>query len=238
MSCFGQIDNASAQTNSLILTFEQSAPLNMSEDGGRTVRGLVADKVLEMMRRAHVKYETQLWAWNRAFEIALITNNACVFSTVRNDEREQKFKWIGPLADGEWTLFGRPDKVGTIERLEQAKGATIGGYLGDAAGRYLIDNGYKVVLSYDDDISLKNLLIGRLDYWASGRRGGMARIARLKVADRVIPLLSFHTVHFYLACNPGVEDKTIQRLRKALDAMSADGTVAKIDAKYPELLTR
>ena len=221
-----------AQPPQLILTTEQAPPLNLSDDDGKTVHGMVADKIHEMMRRAHVDYKIEMYAWNRALELARHQTDTCVFSTTRIPERETWFKWIGPVANGEWVIFGAPDKRGKIDKLEQLKDARIGGYLANAPARFLNDNGYQIVLSNSDDITVKNMLLDHLDYWVSSKKAGMLLIAKNNADSQIVPLFSFRTVQYYLACNINTDDQLIAKLRSALTTIIADGTSEKIEAKY------
>lgn len=221
-----------AQSAHLYITTEQLPPLNMSDDNGKTVRGIATERVQELMRRAGVDYKLELMAWNRAIEMAKRQPDTCVFSTARTPEREASFKWLGPIAKGEWVMFGPVDKQGKITTLEQVKGTRIGGYLGDAAAHYMEDQGYPVVESYSDDVTLKNLLAGRLDYWVSSRRAAYAIIADAHAEGRVVPLFHVKSVDYYLACNTQVGDEVLNNLRAALKQMVSDGSFDKIENKY------
>jgi polar amino acid transport system substrate-binding protein len=223
---------AHAETTVLQLTTEQLPPLNMSDDDGKTVHGVAADRVHELMRRTGIGYNVQMMSWNRAIELARRQSDTCAFSTVRTSEREASFKWVGPLAKGDWVLFGPKNKVGKVTSLEQIKGARIGGYLGDAAGRYLSDSGYEVVVSYSDEATLKNLLAGRLDYWVSTRKAAQAMVARHHADMQVAELFHIRSVDYYLACNLRTNDAVISSLRAALKQISSDGTFDRIEAKY------
>ena len=222
-----------AQATHLYLTTEQLPPLNMSDDNGKTLRGISTERVQELMHRAGVDAKMELMAWNRALELARHQADTCVFSTVRTPDREASFKWLGPIAKGEWVMFGPPDKLGKITSLEQVKGARIGGYLGDAAAHYLEDLGYPVVESYSDDATLKNLLAGRLDYWISSRRAGLAIIGGAHADGRVVTLFRLKAVEYYLACNNQVSEEVMNSLRAALKQMMGDGSFDKVEAKYP-----
>ena len=96
-----------AQERPLLITTESGVPLSMSSDGGKTIYGASADKVHEMLRRAHIPYQMELTSWNRAIELARADANTCVFSAARTADREPKFKWIGPLARGTWVIVGK-----------------------------------------------------------------------------------------------------------------------------------
>ncbi|HEX7643373.1 MAG TPA: transporter substrate-binding domain-containing protein [Burkholderiaceae bacterium] len=223
---------AQAQSAHLYLVTEQLPPLNMSDDNGKTLRGIATERIQEVMRRAGIDYKMELMAWNRALELGKRQADTCVFSTVRTPEREAIFKWLGPIAKGEWVMFGLADKQGKVTALEQVKGAHIGGYLGDAAAHYMEDLGYPVVESYSDDVTLKNLLAGRLDYWVSSRRAANAIIADAHAEGRVVPLFHVKSVEYYLACNTQVGEDVMNGLRAALKQMMGDGSFDKVEAKY------
>src|SRR6185437_2108545 len=190
------------------------------------------DRLTELMRRAGVDYKIEMMAWNRALEMARHQSDTCVFSTARTPERENSFKWMGPIAKGEWVMFGPAEKQGKVGNLDQVKGTRIGGYLGDAAAHYLEDLGYPVVESYSDDVTLKNLLAGRLDYWVSSRRAAHAIIADAHAEGRVVQLFHLKAVEYYLACNPQVGDELLNSLRASLKQMMADGSFDKAENKY------
>lgn len=217
----------------LLLTTEQLPPLNMSDDNGKTVRGISADRIQELMRRAGIDYKLELMAWNRALELAKRQPATCVFSTARNGEREPWFKWVGPIAKGEWAMFGLADKQGKVSSLDQVKDKRVGGYLGDAAAHYLEELGVPVVESYSDEVTIKNLLAGRLDYWVSSRRAAYAIIAGNHAEGRVVQLFHVKSVDYYLACNPQTSDDILNSVRASLKQMMADGSFDKVEQKYP-----
>ncbi len=230
--CLTPMSQAQNTVPHLYLNTEQLPPLNMSDDNGKTIRGISTERVQELMRRAGVDYKLELMAWNRAIELARRQTDTCVFSTVRTPDREASFKWLGPIAKGEWVMFGPADKQGKINSLDQIKGSRIGGYLGDAAAHYIEDLGYPVVESYSDDVTLKNLLAGRLDYWVSSRRAAYAIITDGHADGRVVPLFHVKTVEYYLACNLHTGDEVMSSLRAALKQTMGDGSFDKVEVKY------
>jgi len=224
--------NAIGQDKQLLITTEEAIPLSMSKDNGKTIYGLSADKIHELLHRSHITYEMQSMSWNRAIELARSQSDTCVFSTARTVDRESHFKWIGPIAKGDWVMVGSADKLGKITQLEQVKSAQIGVYMGDAVGEYLTKRGYHITTSYDDDITIKNLVVGRLDYWASDANEAAAIIANANLKPQLSILFTFASSDYYLACNPKVSDDVVNTMKNKLNEMKADGTTAKIDAKY------
>jgi polar amino acid transport system substrate-binding protein len=224
-------DSAHAQ-HELLITTESSIPFNMSRDGGKTVIGITADKIHEVLRRSRITYRMQVMTWNRAYELARTRANTCVFETARTPDREASFKWVGPIAKGDWGIYGSPDKLGKVTKLADLGSAPIGGYKGDALGQYLTQHGYQVVNSYDDDVTLKNLLLGRLAYWTSDTTQAMPMLIENHATDKVALLFTYGSSEYYLACNPQVDDTLIDAMREKLKEIKTDGTEAKIDARY------
>lgn len=224
--------SAHSQKTQLLITTEPSSPYKMSTDDGKTVFGLTADKIHEVMRRTQIPYQMEMMSWNRAIELARTQPNTCVYETARTPDREARFKWIGPISKGDWGIYGSADKLGKVTRLADIKDATIGGYLGDALGEYLTAHGYHVVNSYDDEITLRNLLKGRLDYWASDTSQPPDMITKNQAQKKITLLFTFGTYEYFLACNPKTNDAWIDAIRVKLKEIHDDGTDAKIDAKY------
>lgn len=231
-SCVFGAGNVHGQQKTLIITTEASNRFQMSTDDGKTIYGITADKIHELMRRSHIPYHMQMMSWKRAYELARTQPDTCVYETARTAEREASFKWLGPISKGEWGIYGSPDKLGKIMQLSQIKDASIGGYLGDALGQYLTKHGYHVINSYADDITLKNLLLGRLDYWTSDIAQAPSMIAAIHGKDKVALLFTYGSSEYYLACNPQVSDVWLDTMRTKLKEIRADGTEARIAAKY------
>ena len=227
------LQNSIAQdTKQLLITTEESIPTSMVKEGGKVIYGRTADKIHEIMARSHVSYQMQSMSWNRAFELAKSQPDTCVFSTARTAERESMFKWIGPVAAGTWVVVGPQDRLGKITQLEQLKDSNIGVNLGDVLTGYLGQRGLNVVRSNDDDTSLKNLAMGRLDYWASDFSEANAKLAKHNLKDQLAILFSFGSVDYYLACNAKVSDEMVDSMKASLKEMKADGTAEKIEARY------
>ncbi|WP_410965052.1 hypothetical protein, partial [Salmonella sp. SAL04286] len=87
------------------------------------------DIVREMFKRAGIKYSLTLrFPWDRIYKLALEKPGYGVFVTARLAEREDKFKWVGPLAVNDWVLMARGDSSIHLNSLEDAARYRIGGY--------------------------------------------------------------------------------------------------------------
>ena len=132
------------QSAALTLTTEDYPPFNMLDEKTKQPTGITVDKVIELMHRAHEPFTITVYPWSRAYQMALQTEDTCVFSTSRTPERETLFTWIGPLAGSDWAIFARANDNRKPKSLEDVRPFIIGGYNNAATGEYLKLRGYKV----------------------------------------------------------------------------------------------
>lgn len=214
------------------ITTEYLFPLNMSDAGSANVYGQAADKVHELFKRSNLQYDIKMVSWNRAIELAKQNNDTCVFSTARIKEREAWFHWIGPIASGNWSIFGRPEKLGKVSCIEEIKQESIGTEVGNVTVAYLSEKGYQVITSSESATTFKNLAVGRIDYAAAGDTHGAKIIAEHQLQDKVVKLFNFNTSDYYLACNKQMDAASISLLQAKLKEMKSDGSYKAIDSKY------
>lgn len=211
--------------------FTEYTPPDIMRDG-ETIVGISPDKVKEIMSRAGIAYTMEIMAWRRAYELALRTPESCVFSTSRTPEREALFKWVGPLREVDWTLYGLLSNSFQLSTLDDAKGLRIGSYSGDVRAQYLLARGFTVDAAPDNFANPRKLLGGRIDLWVTSHQLANAVLAQEGLAGKIVPVLTFHTSRAYLACNKAVPDAMVAAMASALADMVRDGSAAAIDRKY------
>lgn len=214
----------------LILTAEATYPAVM-EEGGR-VTGHAAEKIHEIMRRAGIDYSMRIMPWKRAYMLALTQSQTCVFMTTRTPEREALFKWIGPISQADWVLYGRADRSYAIKTVEDARGLRIGAYNGDVRGEYLATRGYLVDFVQNDDSNPKKLMLDRIDLWVNSTRSSRPLLAQLGLTGKIVPVVTFHQAKLYLACHLSVDEAVTARMQAAFKAMEVDGTYKAIEQKF------
>ena len=215
----------------LRLVTEDYAPYAWKSDSGE-LRGVSTDIVRELLQRAQVPVPTpELLPWARAYSIALHTPRACLFSTVRNPDREERFRWIGPIAHLEWVLFAREESTITLSDLEQARGYIIGSYLGNAMVAKLRAKGLRVEETSADSANPRKLLLGRIDLWVVGRLSGLHQIRKLGLSGLKV-IYRIDREPMYLACNLAMPKDEASRLNEILRQMRRDKVFERIHAAY------
>ncbi|WP_426165235.1 substrate-binding periplasmic protein [Pseudoduganella sp. R-31] len=217
----------------LVITAEHSPPASMKV--GDQVVGREGEKIREMLARSGYAYTIDVLPWKRAFTMAQRDPYTCVYSTSRTPEREKQFKWVGPTDEAEWVLMGRAGRKYDVHSLDDARKLRIGTYHGDARDEFLRARGFEVDGAPDNASNPKKLMLDRIDLWAVGvRNNDLSALAQFAAPEALVPVLTFHHVKVYLACNPSVPDAMIGRMNAALDAMRKDGTFARLEKKYDQ----
>lgn len=221
----------------LVLLTENFPPYNMSHDGKSFARepeiqGIAADLVREMFRRADIPYSMTLrFPWTRVYQQAKDTPNHGVFVLARQPDREDLFKWVGPLGPDDWVLLARADSTLQLGNLDQAKGLRIGAYKGDAIAESLARSGLKPVLVLRDQDNARKLYSGEIDLWATGDPAGRY-LARQIGMTAFKTVLRFNGTQLYLALNKQVPDEVVKKLQDSLDRLRDEGFVDEVFARY------
>lgn len=230
----------SARAQALELLTEDAFPFQYVEN--QKLTGMAVEVVAEMFRRAGIAHSDKLTDWKGAYDKAQVYPNTCVYSTARTANRENLFKWIGPIVVNQWAAFARKGFAGKLARPEDLRDYRIGVLQGDAKERYLKDLAapFRVAVAADADVpaklSLNRTEPGKVDLWVTGYYTGLNIAAKAKLAD-VVPVWVFETTENYLACHLGLPQATAQKLQSALNAMTRDGTHQRIVARYGQAPT-
>ncbi|MGX5221167.1 substrate-binding periplasmic protein [Pseudomonas segetis] len=214
----------------MVLLTENFPPYNMAINGKNFAQednldGIAVDIVREMFKRAGIQYNLTLrFPWDRIYKLALEKPNYGVFVTARLPEREELFKWVGPIGPDDWVLLGRSDSNISLNNLEDAKQYKVGAYKGDAIAEHLQQQGLTPITALRDQLNATKLVSGQIDLWATGDPAGRY-LAKQEGISGLKTILRFDTAKLYLALNKEVPDEVVQKLQAELDKMRKEGFV-------------
>lgn len=246
--CLPESEAASADLNdttmSVNLTYytEQLPPYNYMENG--TLKGISVDlleAVTEKMGKKVTREEINLVPWTEGYQAVLAGNNTVLFSTVRNPEREQSFKWVGPIYTYTNVLFARPNQEITIESPEDLKGYRIGVIVDDVAVQQLLDAGVnksQLVQETNASVLVEKLDNGEIDLWAYPEEAGRyfsEQVTGNYYSYKVVYKLQAQDV--YYSFSKDVPDSVIQSFQQALDTLKQEKDAAGIST-YERTLGR
>ena len=221
----------------LVLLTENFPPYNMAKNGknfaqDENINGIAVDIVREMFKRAEVTYSLTLrFPWERIYKLALEKPGYGVFVMARLPDRENLFKWVGPIGPDDWIMLAKADSKISLESLEQARKYKIGAYKGDAIAETLAKQGLKPIVVLRDQDNAKKLVSGQIDLWATGDPAGRY-LARQDGVTGLKTVLRFNSAQLYLALNKDVSDEIVAKLQAALDQLRKEGVVDDIMARY------
>jgi polar amino acid transport system substrate-binding protein len=219
--------------SALSLVTEDYPPFNMLEEN--QVSGIASLILRDAIKRAGIRAQFDLYPWARALALAKARKDTCVYSTVRTPEREPQFRWIGPLVEDKIGLFATVENPIRLKTIADARGYRVGGYLSDAYGDYVEHQGVAIDRSPSDTNNLPKLMAGHIDLWVAGTIAGPYRAKREGLAGRVHLVVDGgepQDTQMWLACNPGVDDATFQKLNDAVRQVLNDGSAARYAARY------
>lgn len=222
-----------ARAADLRLLTEEYPPLSFMHDG--RLDGLAVEIVDEVQRRVGSQASVQVLPWARAYQIALYEPDVGLFSTARTPERENLFRWVGPLFIGKTSLYARRGSGLQLHTLADA--AAVDAVIvprEDYKQQLLKAAGLtNLQLVNTHEQMVRMLLMGRGTLMAANNLALPALLAGANASMKdVEALLTFQETAAYIAFSPGTAEDTVRRWQAALDAMRADGTLARIQARW------
>ncbi|MDS1309019.1 MULTISPECIES: substrate-binding periplasmic protein [Marinobacter] len=224
-------------SDKLFLYTENFPPYNMSSSGrafehnGNSIDGICTEMVKAILQNTDLDYVIKLRNWDYGYNRALDKQNHGIFCTTFTEERENLFKWVGPLTKNLWTIFAGSGTNLKIDKLEDTKGMLYAGYRNDVMTTYLLDRGYKVSAMESDDINPKRLELGQVDLWIADRLAG-PYFASQQDVEGLEPVFSFNETELYLAMNLDTSEKIMQKLQEGLRKIRSNGMYEAIETKY------
>jgi len=214
---------------------EENPPLNYTEN--KKLTGMATEVVQEMGKRAKMKLDFEVMAWTKAYEKAQADKETCLYSTARLPNRENAFKWVGPIATNKWGLFALGGFKQEIKSLNDAKPFRIGGVARDAKTEFLKQWGVTNIFEVEDDrlnpgkLTLNRKETAKIDLWITSVASAKQVAERAKVPGVKLVYLA-REEESYLACSPRTSAATLEALTGALDRMKKDGAHSKIIKTY------
>lgn len=220
---------------------EEWRPYNFTKDN--VPQGIAVDMLIRMLDKVGSKQgrlDIKVYPWARAYDLALHTKNAILFTTTRNKAREELFKWVGPIFKNTLHLYALKKnkiKINEATDLHRYKIAT---YIDDAAEHTLINlygfNINNLNRSGQQVDGIKRVYYGRNDLFAAGP-DTLNNLSKEIGVDRgefeSVFLLSSNDMSY--AFHSAIPDEYVQIFQKAFDELKSEGVLDKLFEKYLEL---
>jgi polar amino acid transport system substrate-binding protein len=227
------ITGQSVLCEELTILTENLPPLNFVEKG--VLVGPSVEIVKEIQKRVGSQEQIQVYPWARAYKMALEDKNVILFGMTYTKVRENKFKWVGPLATKRDILIAKKGSGFKINRLEDAKKVNrIGTLRDDTRERLLKSHGFTNLEPVSDEqLNAKKLALGRINLWAY-KIPGLRKVCDLAGVDynEFEEVYHLREIDLMIAFSKKTSDSIVQKWGNAFNEMSADGTIMKIRKKW------
>jgi len=213
---------------------EDLPPFNYAgADGWAT--GQSTEVVNGILSRLNQTATIEILPWSEGYAAALAGPGVALYSTGRTGERENLFKWVGPVTAYDFTFYKRNGSDIELYSVEAAgKTGTIGVVREDARHQFLKQNAVTNVVTCNTDAEcLRLLLDNKIDLWFGSSVNAPSVAANAGVSPlSFTKVYTVRTVPMYIAFSKDTSDRVIAEWQDALDAMKRDGTYDTIRKKY------
>lgn len=221
------------QAGTLQFYTEEYPPLNFARDGRPT--GLAVDLVRELFERTGDHGRITVVPWARGYQAAQHEPNTALFVTMRTDEREPLFKWVGPVVVAITSFYALRDSGIRIERFEDAAQVSqVAVPRQWYSYQTLQARGLPNLVGVKGPRQMMSMLrLGRVPVVVADNvtLDGLLALGDLRPED-VEPLHGFLSSAAYIAFSPTTPDSVVENWQRALDSMKRDGSFAVIYSRW------
>lgn len=183
------------------------------------------------------KGEIRVLPWSRAYNIALSRPNTMIFSIARTYLREEKFAWVGHLAEEHLLFWAHSESpIEQINSWEELTQLNISVYLGTNPEQQLSAKGHKRLYSVDSPLtSLQMLLNGRVDLTLGSIEEIKFRLQRIGAKfNQVKPVYEMEELnsHLSIAFQVDSDKQLVARYRRAFAELEQNGTLRELKQKW------
>ncbi|XPV76279.1 MAG: substrate-binding periplasmic protein [Desulfovibrio sp.] len=220
---------------------EDYPPYNYQHEG--QIRGLAVDILLRMFEitgeELHLE-DIELLPWKRAYRDVLNESGTMLFGMTRTPEREDLFKWVGPITDVTIGLLALKGSDIEVDSLDDIKPYRVGVVASDVGEMMLLAQGVDVENMEQSPTPWSNILKlkhGRVDLFAYDLRVAFFVANYLGMPDGIFkPVYSLGHSQIYYAFHRDTEDQVIQKFQNALDELKRNDESGR--SEYDRILAK
>jgi ABC-type amino acid transport substrate-binding protein len=216
---------AESNLSSLRIMTEEFPPFTYSQDGGAAGEAVdVLIKASEAVGQPITGKDVSVVAWARGYQTLLEEPNSMLFSTYRTEEREDLFKWAGPIAQTRIVVWAKKSSgIEQIVDITQVKEKII--VIRDTADDQLIvsaggpDNMIQRIAKPES--AAKQMDSGRAKMWAFSEVSGKDVLESVGGgAENYEVVYVLDAKDLYFAFNKDTDDELVSLLQRGIDTMA------------------
>ena len=230
--------SAKACAHRITVLTEHLPPFQLVESG--EIGGFATQIVTKVFEHAKVDYDLSRHQWSDAYQYTLKTPNTCLYSTIKNPEREPLFSWVGKITDLSTALYAKAESDIQLTSLEDAKQYTVAVMKDDFFHQYLLSLGFVenenlyVSETYRTLTELLELPTRHIDLVIINAGHLPYRISPSQVLSDLQLVLDVDELHpdMYLACNLETDPTTLAALHDSMNVLSQHGEFERIEREW------
>ena len=213
-------------------------------DKSDNVTGQSTEIVQAILERTGTQANIEVMPLSEGLALAQKGPKVVIYSLNKTPQREELFKWVGPIGHYAQVFYAKKGSTITLNKLEDAKNVKkIGVYKGDAGAQFLAARGFtNLDESLTDAEALKKLMDGTVQLWLGNREGLAitAEQAGVNPGDLVMLPTVIIRANLYIAFSKDISNSTVKAWQGALDTLKQEKDIdnktayEKIQAKYSD----
>lgn len=213
---------------------EVDPPYNFIGSNGKP-SGIFVEIVSTIQKRLGTDHPIQVVPWSRGYRAIQTNPRTMLFSMARTPEREKMFRWVGPVVENRWGLYGRRGAAAVLRNLEEARALRAIGSVQDFAwDQFLVSSGFtNLERVRENTLNFHKTMNGRLDAFVGAdlTLPAVARNAGFEPGDFVM-LIELKTIPLYLAFSLDFPDTEIQQWQMVLESLRSEGFISTTLRKF------
>ena len=218
---------------------EEYPPFNYRDPKTGDISGIAVETLSLIFAKLGVSSENikfKIYPWARGYHNVLNDHGTVLFSTTYTTERLAKMKFVGPIAPNVVAVIAAKSSQLSVKSIEDLNQLKIGVVRDDIGEQLLISRGVKphAIDRLNSGLSMvKKLASGRIDAvaYAHATTQILFNTANINPEEfQIIYVLK--ASHMGYAFHQSTDERILEPMRKALDELINDGTLAQLQTKY------
>ncbi len=222
----------------------ENLPPFQIEQKNKELTGLATEIVREVFSRAKISHSFTVSDWSIAYIQAVEEADVCIYSIIRQPNRESLFQWVGQITSASTSFYSLREKNIVLNNFDDARQYKVAVNDNYASHHYLLEKGFE---------QNKNLYVlnnyGALLKILEARKDSIDLVlfndeilvnilnspSKMKKYDKHSVINDFR-FDFSLACSLNTSPTIVQRLSTALQSMKEDNSLKKLKHKWQSRL--
>lgn len=229
--------STSLQAKELTVLISDWAPYNFKQND--KVVGISTDLVEAALNRSGLEYKILIYPFKRALYTVENTPNTLLFTVARINQRENRFKWIGPLYPRQVYLYKLKSRTDIqINSIKDIKRYRTGALLGGTVEQYFKTNNFQenddYLITTNSAQLLKILLKQRVDLIPGDPLDLSYQIKQLgfELSELEKAYLLSNEGGYYIIANKATSNELVAKIQSSLDKLISEGFRDTIIKKY------